>query len=222
LFPERPVPRRAVLAVARDRAFDFYYQDSLDLLAAWGAQLVDFSPLEDGALPDGCGGVYLGGGFPEVFAADLAANTPMLSSVRTAAGAGMPIYAECGGLMYLGRTLTDLDGRRHNMTGVLPFDSLMAQRRTSLGYRSAVAVRDSVLMAAGSEVTGHEFHYSRLGERVAEKTAAYRFPDHANALEGYAAGSILASYLHLHFGSQPGLAERLVRRVGQAPTISAG
>src|SRR5205807_2514184 len=111
------------IAVARDRAFSFYYEDNLDLLRAWGAELVDFSPLADRALPAGTSGVYIGGGFPELFAAELAGNTPMLSSLRKAAGSGMPVYAECGGLMYLGKGLSDQEGGVHEMAGLVPVRS---------------------------------------------------------------------------------------------------
>ena len=118
-FPAEPLPPRATIAVALDQAFNFYYEDSLDLLRAWGGDVVPFSPLADGALPPGTQGVYLGGGFPELFAADLAANSPMHAALHAAARQGLPIYGECGGLMYLGRTLADLDGRRHAMVGLV-------------------------------------------------------------------------------------------------------
>ena len=110
LFPVRPQPPRAAIAVAQDRAYSFYYQDSLDLLEAWGAELIPFSPLEDTALPSRASGVYLGGGFPELFAAELSANAPMLDSLRQAQARRVPIYAECGGLMVLGRSLVDAEG----------------------------------------------------------------------------------------------------------------
>ena len=161
-FPEEVQTKRAVIALAQDQAFSFYYQDSLDLLEAWGAELVPFSPLEDRQLPEGAGGVYLGGGFPEMFGAELAANTPMLESIREAAGRGAPIYAECGGLMYLGQSLTDLEGNEHAMAGVIPAVSRMSEKRLTLGYREVEAVADGPLLRKGQRVRGHEFHWSTL------------------------------------------------------------
>jgi len=210
LFPAERPDRRVTIAVARDRAFNFYYEDSLDILQAWGADLTPFSPLDDDNLPPGAQGVLLGGGFPELFAAELAANTPMRAAVRAAARQGLPIYGECGGLMYLGRTLTDLEGRRHDMVGLVPYDSVMRRGRLSLGYRSAIAARSSPILECGATVRGHEFHYSELGEPVPAATAAYRVTERDGALEGYAAGSVLASYVHVHLGSDPAMARRLV------------
>jgi cobyrinic acid a,c-diamide synthase len=141
LFPTTPVRPRAAIAVAQDRAFSFYYQDSLNLLAAWGAELVPFSPLEDASLPRGVSGVYLGGGFPELFAAELSANAPMFAALREAHARNLPIYAECGGLMVLGRSLVDANGRRHPMVGIVPLDSSLAQQRLTIAYREARAAR---------------------------------------------------------------------------------
>ena len=120
VYPLEPQPRRTVIAMAQDKAFNFYYQDSLDLLEAWGAEIVPFSPIEDESLPQGAGGLYLGGGFPEVFAAELSRNRPMHAAIKAAAGRGLPVYAECGGLMYLGRNLTDFEGAAHPMVGLIP------------------------------------------------------------------------------------------------------
>jgi cobyrinic acid a,c-diamide synthase len=210
LFPVETLRTRATVAVAQDQAFSFYYQDSLDLLAAWGADLAPFSPLTDAALPAGAQGVYLGGGFPELYAAELAENRAMREALRAAAAAGLPIYGECGGLMYLGQSLTDFSSRRHAMVGLAPIDSTMQRDRVTLGYRTATALRPSPILAAGAHVMGHEFHYSQLDAPVVEETAAYRLAERASAAEGYAAGSVLASYLHVHFGADPAMARRFV------------
>jgi cobyrinic acid a,c-diamide synthase len=209
-FPSEPVPRRATIAVARDRAFNFYYEDSLELLAAWGADIAPFSPLADRNLPSGVQGVYLGGGFPEIFAAELAENLSMQASLRRVAACGLPIYGECGGLMYLGRALTDFEARHHQMVGLLPLDSAMQRRRVTLGYRTATALRTSPLLERGECVMGHEFHYSELAVPLGLDEAAYRLAERGDALEGYAAGNVLASYVHVHFGSNPAMARRLV------------
>jgi len=209
LFPQELVPARAIIAVARDRAFSFYYQDSLDLLSAWGAELVPVSPLEDTSLPEGCGALYLGGGFPEVYAWELAENVPFLRAVREAAARGLPIYAECGGLMFLGRELVDAQGRAHAMAGILPLRTTMEGARLHLGYRRVRALADGPVLAEGEEARGHEFHYSRL-EALEEAPAAYEVLDQPGRLEGFRAGSVWGSYIHLHLGHSPDMAPRFV------------
>jgi cobyrinic acid a,c-diamide synthase len=212
-----PPPERVALGVARDRAFSFYYEDSLEMLEACGADLVPFSPLDDEALPAGVHGLYLGGGFPEVFAGELAENQPMHRALQSAATAGLPIYGECGGLMYLGRTLTDFDGSQYQMAGVLPLDSVMRRQRASLGYRTVTSLRPNVLLPAGGKAVGHEFHYSELTTPPTPDSAAYRIEERAGALEGFAAGNLLASYVHVHFGSDSSMARRLVDACAHAP-----
>jgi cobyrinic acid a,c-diamide synthase len=206
---EAPVAH-ARIAVARDRAFSFYYEDSLDVLRATGAQLLDFSPLTETALPAGTQGIYVGGGFPELFAAELSANAGMRDALRSAQRAGRPIYGECGGLMYLGGTLTDREGSTWPMVGLVPYDSHLGSERVAVGYRTVAAAHDSPLLRAGDATVGHEFHYSRLTQPVRENTAAYRVAERANSPEGFAAGNVLASYVHLHFGTDPGMAARFV------------
>lgn len=209
LFPTAPVPVQARLAIARDEAFSFYYEDSLDLLRAWGAELVPFSPIRDSALPPGVGGVYIGGGFPELFARELAANAPMLASLKQAAAQGLPIYAECGGLMYLSDGIVDFEGGAHQLLGLAPGWSTLDGTRLTMGYRTATACQTSFLLERGERVRGHEFHWSRMAANISGEMAAYALDEPAG-LEGYAAGAVLASYLHLHFGSNPVLAPRFV------------
>ncbi|HEX8274452.1 MAG TPA: cobyrinate a,c-diamide synthase [Longimicrobiaceae bacterium] len=208
--------RRAVIAVARDAAFDFYYEDNLDLLRDLGAELRFFSPLADARLPEDAGALYLGGGYPELHAARLAANAGMRAAVRAFAAAGRPVYAECGGLMYLCEALVDAAGARHPMAGVVPGASAM-QPRVTLGYREVVALRDSPLARAGDTVRGHEFHYSARESAAGEP--AYRRADGAET-EGVVAGprgNVLATYLHVHFATDPRMAERLVAAAGSRP-----
>ncbi len=210
VFPADTQPKRTMIAVAQDRAFSFYYQDSLDLLEAWGAEVVPFSPLDDDRLPEGVGGVYLGGGFPELFADDLSRNRGMLESVRKAIADGVPVYAECGGLMYLGRSLSDLDGRQFPMVGAIPVVSSMDGRRLHLGYREVAACGDGPLLRSGEQVRGHEFHWSVLQEPPDAASAAYRVVNQDGRPEGFRVGSVWASYIHVHLGSRPGLARRFV------------
>ncbi len=210
VYPSEPQSKRAVIAVAQDKAFNFYYQDSLDLLEAWGAEIVPFSPMEDASLPEGAGGVYLGGGFPEMFAAELSANRPMLDSIRRASEQGVPIYGECGGLMYLGRSLTGFDEVPYPMAGLIPAVSAMSQSRLSLGYREVEARADGPLLASGQRVRGHEFHWSTLEQPPQDDESAYRVVNQGGRPDGFRAGSVWATYVHVHLGSAPGLALRFV------------
>ena len=208
-LPRRADRRRARIAVARDSAFDFYYEDNLDLLRTLGAELVPFSPAMDAALPGDVGALYLGGGYPELHAERLAQNMSMRASVRAFAASGRPVYAECGGLMYLAQEFVAQDGTHHLMAGVVPGISRMGQRVT-LGYREASALRDTPIALAGQTIRGHEFHYSVLDS--ASDSPAYRHVG-GDATEGIVAGpcdNVLASYLHVHFGTDPRLAERFV------------
>ena len=209
-FPDEPQPRRARIAVAQDKAFSFYYQDSLDLLEAWGAEIVPFSPLWDAALPEGVGGVYIGGGFPELFARELAANASMKRSIIDAHAEGRRIYAECGGLMYLGDSLTDFEGEAHRMVGLIPARSSMSKGRLTLGYREVEALADGALMRKGERVRGHEFHWSVADSPASEDAAAYAVRSQDGRIEGFCAGSLTASYIHVHMGSRPGMARRFV------------
>ena len=200
----------AAIGIAQDEAFGFYYEDNLDLLRAWGARLVPFSPLHDHRLPDGVGALYLGGGFPELYAEPLAANASMIEAIRTVAAAGRPIYAECGGLMYLSRGIVDLEGRRQPMAGLVPAWSAMTKERLTLGYRELRARTDTAILQRGEIARGHEFHWSVLEAPLPAETAAYDVLAAPVPLEGYVQGNVLASYCHLHFGSNPRLAPRLV------------
>lgn len=210
LFPQQPQPKQARIAVAHDRAFSFYYQDSLDLLGAWGGELVPFSPLADAALPRDADGVYIGGGFPEMYARELAENKAMLSALKQAGEKGLLMYAECGGLMYLGHSIRDLGGQEHGMAGLLPVSSHMDEARLVLGYRTVRALADGPVLRQGEEVRGHEFHWSKL-DREPQQEAAYLIVEPAGGRrEGFHVGSVWASYVHLHLASRPGLARRLV------------
>ncbi len=210
LYPEEDQPKRAVIALAQDAAFSFYYQDSLDLLQAWGAELVPFSPLVDAGLPAGAGGVYIGGGFPEMFAQQLSQNESMRQSLLRAVRRGLPVYAECGGLMYLGQSLSDLEGVHYPMVGAIPVVSSMVGRQLHLGYREVESCTDSPLLRKGQRVRGHEFHWSVLEHPGDPAQAVYRVVDQDNRPEGFQAGSVWASYIHIHLGSDPALAKRFV------------
>jgi len=213
-FALQPISPRPVIAVARDAAFSFIYADNLDLLTAAGAELAFFSPLADAALPHGTQALYLCGGFPELYAAELARNESLLAAVRGAHAAGLPIYAECGGLMYVTEAIRDLQGAVFPMAGLLPGLSAMTPRLT-LGYRTFRAVSDSWLWQSGEQMRGHEFHYSNWQGRPQDLPYLYELQPDAQLStirgEGARAGNLIASYTHLHFLSQPELAARFVR-----------
>lgn len=215
LVPKRLIPEsgdRPVIAVARDRAFSFYYEDNLDLLRLAGAEIVPFSPLDEALLPERTAGIYIGGGFPEVYAAELTANHRLRAEIRDAVTAGLPCYAECGGLMYLTEALVDGSGR-YPMVGLLPGNATMGGRWPKIGYTTVRALRDTPLLRAGEEARGHEFHHSTWEGIPADTPRAYTTQDGRGEYpEGYACGNLLASYVHLHFWGMPALAARFVRR----------
>lgn len=206
-------PTSVRIGVARDNAFCFYYQDNLDLLAAAGAQVVAFSPVNDPSLPPNLDGIYLGGGYPELFARQLSANTAMRRQIRKQSEAGMPIYGECGGFMYLGRQISDLEGRPFPMTGCFPVETRMLKRRKALGYRQIELTDESILGRPGDVIRGHEFHYSELSQITHPMDTVYRVTPRAGIQaqpEGYRMNNTLGSYVHLHFGSCPAAAVHFV------------
>ena len=218
-FPQEPpleaAPPCVRLGVARDPAFCFYYPENLELLAHFGAEIVPFSPLADPKLPENLHGIYLGGGYPELSAAQLAANATLKRDLAKQAESGLPIYAECGGLMYLSQEIEDLDGNRHPMAGVLPLKVRMLPRLRALGYREITLTAPGLLGPAGTRARGHEFHYSEIAAVPADLPRLYRLTVRQGVetmSEGYCVKNVLASYVHLHFGSNPEIARHLVDR----------
>jgi cobyrinic acid a,c-diamide synthase len=209
----KPQSTKARLGVARDAAFNFYYEANLLWLKHCGAELVGFSPLADADLPADVDALYFGGGFPEVFAKRLAANQAFLAALRRAHQVGLPIYAECGGLMYLVEAIQDAAGTRYAMAGLLPGLCRLTDRLQNFGYKEVVSVRDSLLGPAGLHTRGHEFHYS-VWEGRPTATSLYRTrSSHGDEHdEGYSAGSLTASYVHLHFDACPQAARSLVEK----------
>ena len=205
--PVRPVEKTIApqvrIGYALDEAFTFYYQDNLDLLQAAGATLVPFRPLHDAVLPP-ADLLYFGGGFPEVFEERLKANTSLTEAIRSW---DQPIYAECGGLMYL------------SMIGVIPGQVRMTQRLQNFGYTEATALVDTPLLRAGEMVRGHEFHYSTWDGPA----NAYRVRKRGKErIEGYTNENIFASYVHVHFASKPVLARRLVEAAKEGKRNGVG
>jgi cobyrinic acid a,c-diamide synthase len=201
---ETPTARpsgRARVAVAGGPAFSFMYPDNLELLEQAGAELVPFDPRADAALPAAVDAVYAGGGFPEVFVEELASNRPLLDDMRACVAHGLVTWAECGGLLWLSRSL---DG--HELCGVLDAEGRMSERLT-LGYHRVHAGVDTPLAPAGAELRGHEFHYSSLEPTGDALTMSGR---NAQTRAGFASPYLFASYLHLHVAADPRIAERFV------------
>ncbi len=199
------------IAIARDRAFSFYYQDNLDLLQQLGAELVPWSPLADTTLPEGVQGLYFGGGFPEVFAQELAHNIEARQAVWNAIVQGMPTYAECGGLMYLCQQVTDFEEKCWSMVGILPTKAVMGKRLT-LGYRQATVLQHTPLVLVGERVWGHEFHRSQLTaspEHPLFETRGYD-PKGKVGIEGWRMYQLHASYIHLHWGETTDIPQRFL------------
>ena len=200
------------LGVARDEAFCFYYQDNLDLLTHFGAELIFFSPVRDPHLPKNLAGLYLGGGYPELYAQQLTQNESLRTEILAAAHSGMPIFAECGGFMYLTRSIR-VQNRTYGMVGLYPFETRMLPSRKALGYREVILRKDSLLGPKGLRVRGHEFHYSELVDRSRDIPNLFQVSSRRGietVVDGFAVHNVLAGYIHLHFGSNPEVAANLV------------
>jgi cobyrinic acid a,c-diamide synthase len=217
---------RCRIGLARDEALHFYYADNLRRLTSLGAEIVPFSPLHDAALPD-VDGLYLGGGYPEAHAAALAANVAMRRAIAAFGRGGGPIYAECGGLMYLTQAIVTADGARHEMVALLPGEARMCTTLQALGYVEVETQAKTILGPPGVRFRGHQFRYSELSPepRPPEVEHVYslrRRRGDDTRREGYRAGNVLASYVHAHWASNPRVAAELVescarRRAGQTP-----
>jgi len=215
---EEKKPVRCRIGVALDAAFHFYYQDNFDLLERAGAELVFFSPLNEVEIPADLDGLYFGGGYPEVYAERLSKNESMLASIRRFATGGGPIYAECGGLMYLANRIETVEGVSFPMVGLLPGQVRMGKKLKALGYRAIEAQEPSLLLEKGEKARGHEFHYSEWMESPLPDSDGLKKPyrlfrggeSSDEREEGFSHDHLLASYVHLHFASNPNIPERWV------------
>ncbi|MBR4475031.1 MAG: cobyrinate a,c-diamide synthase [Oscillospiraceae bacterium] len=208
--PSSPPPKRCRIAAARDEAFCFAYAETFETFAERGAEIVFFSPLHDAALPERIGGLYLPGGYPELYARRLSENAAMRRAVAGAVRAGLPTVAECGGFLYLGTALAAPDGERFPMAGVLPGEAADAGRLTRFGYAELIADRNSLLFRAGDRIPVHEFHRWDSTENGRD----FRLRKPISGIEwkaGFAGGSLYAAFPHLYFAGSPILAERLIR-----------
>ncbi len=221
---EFPLPRVAIpsittgelphlrIGVARDDAFSFYYEDNLDLLREQGADIVPFSPIADRVLPTDLDALYFGGGYPELYAQKLSANTPMHDQIRAFARSGGYIYAECGGLLYLSQQLTTADGSVYPMLDVLPLKLEMTSKLIDFGYVTVTFTHDCLLGPRGTTVRGHSFHYSRICSD-SDVPTSYQVDFSLSGKqqkEGFTRENVLASYVHLHFGANSAVARHFV------------
>ncbi len=204
------------IAIARDAAFNFYYPENLELLEQKGAKLICFSPLAGEQVPIAADGLYIGGGFPEEFAADLAAHVHIKADLKARIGGGLPVFAECGGYMYLTRSITDRAGYKHEMAGVIPADVKMQNKLAALGYREAKALSDCILMEQEEVIRGHEFHYSTLTTDQENYPYVYETKGLRGAgQEGYYTENLMAGYTHVHFASNPKVVDRFISYCGE-------
>ncbi|HTC76434.1 MAG TPA: cobyrinate a,c-diamide synthase [Edaphobacter sp.] len=210
------------VGVPSDHAFSFYYEDNLDLLREQGAEIVWFSPMTDASLPSDLDALYLGGGYPELHAEQLSNNRQMLEEVRTFAASGRPVYAECGGMLYLSESL-NVDGKSYAMAGVLPLSMQMTDRLVQFGYVTVEFTEDCLLGRKGTVVRGHSFHHSRIGSQgeVATNYHVQYSMSGKEELEGFRQGNVVASYIHLHFRANPAVAENFVAAIRQTRTLQA-
>jgi len=208
------------IGIARDEAFSFYYPENLRLLREAGADLVPFSLLRARHLPDGIKGLILGGGYPELHCETLSQNMGLLEEIRAFGLSKRPIYAECGGFMFLMKAIQDLEGRFFPMTGIFPMRAQMTRGIKALGYREIITRQDGMLGPPGTRVRGHEFHYSTIRETETDVECVYEVTGrngHEKGKEGFVQHRVLGSYMHLHWGSNPKVAHNFVdycRRYG--------
>jgi cobyrinic acid a,c-diamide synthase len=214
---------RVRVGVASDPAFSFYYEDNLDLLREQGAEIIRFSPMDDTHLPRGLDALYLGGGYPELYAEQLSSNTQMLEEVREFSASGKAVYAECGGMLYLSQSLGAMDGKIYPMAGVLPHSVEMTTKLVQFGYVTVEFTKDCLLGEKGMVIRGHSFHYSRIASQ-SEMETSYKVKYSMSGreeFEGFYRGNLLASYIHLHFRANPTVAEHFVKAIRNSITLQA-
>ncbi len=208
-FPEPDVR----IGIAKDEAFCFYYPENLRLIRMAGSELIPFSPLRSERLPEDLGGLIIGGGYPELHCGALSKNNALLAEIKDFGLAGKPVYAECGGFMYLMNEIRDFEGTAYPMVGIFSMTAQMEEGLRALGYREIITESESMLGPAGTTVKGHEFHYSRLIKEDELSDRIYSMKDRMGVeknMEGYRSKRVVGSYVHLHWGSNPKVAESFV------------
>jgi cobyrinic acid a,c-diamide synthase len=212
IYPARKHPKSVVIGVAFDEAFNFYYSGNLDLLEAYGAEVKRFSPIHDKVLPVDVDGLYIGGGFPQMLPKELEANGNLRRIIKKAAESGMPIYAECGGLMYLTDSIADFSGKSFRMAGVLHAKTIMT-KKVLLHYTLAEVTRDNPLSKAGSHLKGHEFHSSKIVDIPVDAEFAYtlRMGEGIDGkYDAWMQYNVVASYMHIHYAQDPKIVKNFI------------
>jgi cobyrinic acid a,c-diamide synthase len=211
------------VGIARDEAFSFYYEDNLDALRELGAEIVEWSPSHDKDLPEALDALYIGGGYPELHASQLSENRSLLNQIRMFSQTGKPVYAECGGMMYLAKELRTSDGSSFPMVGVLPLSVEMTEQLVHFGYADVEFLEDCLLGEKGTVVRGHSFHCSRVSaiSPIAPPYRVHYSLSGKRSSEGYGRDNVLASYIHLHFRSNPLLAQTFLERTRAARSLAA-
>jgi cobyrinic acid a,c-diamide synthase len=223
VFLGKPKENSVRIGLARDEAFSFYYEDNLDLLIFYGCEIISFSPIRDERLPSNLDGIYIGGGFPEIYADVLEENSKLKEEIRNFVISGKPVYAECGGLMYLGEQIETVDEKGFNMVGVLPIKTVMRPELRALGYREVFVEKKVSLFESGDEMKGHEFHYSDLIPK-SDLNFSYRTLGSTGRIgkDGLCFKNTLASYTHIHLASNPKVAKRIPERIKNIVNLTEG
>ena len=203
---KKEIRAKVKIGLAMDNSFNFYYADNIERLKRNGAEIIPFSPIHD-TLPS-VDGLYIGGGFPEILAEELAKNNLIMKAIKDASYSNMPIYAECGGLMYLSKSITDFNSRKYKMVGLLDLETVMSKHLT-LNYTYANTINDSIILAKGARIKGHEFHHSVI-EGIREERFAYQLKRGRgiNGRDGIIINNTLAGYMHIYFNDK--IAKRFV------------
>ncbi|TZE81687.1 cobyrinate a,c-diamide synthase [Calorimonas adulescens] len=208
------INKRVKIAYAYDEAFNFYYKNTMDVFMESGAELVPFSPIHDSSLPAGISGVYIGGGFPEVFAERLSNNIGMMESIRNAVESGMAVYAECGGFMYLTRSITCKDGSKYPMAGIYNVDTIMTDRLNHFGYVKVDVIEDNVLFNKGETIRGHEFHYSKVsGGYPCMSYLVHKLGGNEAWPCGYRYKNCLGTYVHIDLSAYPTAVKKFINYI---------
>lgn len=215
LFSRKEEKAEVTIAVAYDSAFNFYYQENLKLLQLAGAQLRFFSPLAGEVIPENADGLYIGGGFPEEFAEELAENKELKEQLASFIKDGFPVFAECGGYMYLTKGITTTDNKSFPMVGVIPGSVKMGKKLAALGYREITSLHESIILPKGEKARGHEFHYSTFEQTDDYERAYFLKGLRKSGEEGFHLPNVTGGYAHIHFASNPTIPQNFVKACKQ-------